>query len=170
MKKLFKVALVAICVVLMGNFANAQAKFGYIDTQALITAMPEMATVNKTIEEFKKGYIDQLDNLKKEYDKSVADYQAKQATMTDAVKAVKQSELNDLAKRAQDYQNTASQAVEAKGAELMKPITDKARAAINEVAKERGCTYVFDAAEIHFLVSPPTDDLLAAVKTKLGLK
>jgi len=169
MKKLFKVALVAVCMISMGNFAKAQTKIGYINTNDLIQVMPELKTVNTQIDAYKKTFLDVLQGMGKELQDKSADYQAKQATMTDAVKSAKQSDLADLQKRAQDYQNDAQQKVEAKGQELMKPILDKVHNAIAEVAKEKGFTYVLDSSQTALLVSPPADDLLAPVKAKLGL-
>jgi outer membrane protein len=97
-------------------------------------------------------------------------YQAKQATMTDAARTSAQSELGDLQKRIQDYQNTAQQQVEAKSQELIKPLSDKVRTAISAVAKEKGYSYVFNTSQTELIVSPATDDLMPAVKLKLGLK
>ena len=71
----------------------------------------------------------------------------------------------------QDYQATAQQQVDAKSNELVKPITDKARVAVNDVAKEKGITYVLDSSQgSALLVSNEGDDLTASVKTKLGIK
>jgi len=53
---------------------------------------------------------------------------------------------------------------------LGKPIFDKVRAAITTVAKEKGYNYVMDTSQIDLIVSPPADDMMAAVKLKLGLK
>jgi outer membrane protein len=90
--------------------------------------------------------------------------------MTDAVRTAKQSELQDMNKRMQEYQQNAQQQVEAKTNELAKPMIDKARAAIAAVAKEKGYTYVFNSAQVQMLVLPDGDDLMEAVKLKLGLK
>ena len=49
----------------------------------------------------------------------------------------------------------------------MKPILDKAKQAIETVAKEQGFVYVLDASSL--IVANGTD-LLPAVKTKLGIK
>jgi len=97
-------------------------------------------------------------------------FQAASASMTDAVRTSKQAELQDMQKRMQDYQNSAQQQVDAKTNELSKPMVDKAHAAIAEVAKEKGYTYVLDSSQIQLLVSPDGDDLMPAVKVKLGLK
>ncbi|MES2807922.1 MAG: OmpH family outer membrane protein [Bacteroidota bacterium] len=170
MKKLMKVALVALCMVFIGNFANAQTKIGYINTNELIPQLPDYKTVNTAIESFKKQFVDVLQGMDKELQEKAAGYQSKQATMTDAAKLAAQGELADIQKRAQTYQTEASQKVEAKGAELMKPLIDKVNAAITAVAKEKGYTYVIDSSTTALLVAPPTDDLLAAVKLKLGVK
>jgi outer membrane protein len=170
MKNLLKVALVAVCMVLMGNFANAQTKIGYINTNDLIPQMPEYKTVNTAIDAFKKTFVDVLQGMGNELQKGSADYQAKQATMTEAAKLAKQGELSDLQKRAQDYQTSAQQQVEQKGNELMKPLIDKVHNAIAAVAKEKGYTYVIDSGTTQLLVAPPADDMMAAVKLKLAIK
>jgi outer membrane protein len=169
MKKSLKVALVAVCMLLVGNFAKAQQKIGYINTSDLIQLTPELKTINAQMDAFKKTYMDVLQKLGEELQKGSADYQAKQATMTDAAKIAKQSELTDLQKRAQDYQTKAQQDVENKGNELMKPLTDKIHNAIVAVAKEKGYAYVLDSSQTSLLVFPPADDLLPSVKVKLGL-
>lgn len=168
MKKLFKVALVVVCMVSMSSFANAQ-KIGYINTNDLIPNMPEYKTVTTQVDAYKKTFVDVLQNLSNELQTKSADYQAKQATMTDAQKTAKQAELNDLNQRAGSYQNDAQQKVAQKGEELMKPLLDKAKNAITAVAKEKGYTYVVDSSTTTFIVAPPADDLLPAVKAKLGI-
>ena len=170
MKKLFKVALVAVCILFMGNFAKAQVKIGYINQNDLIGAMPELKTVNTQMEQYNKQFTDKIASLQTEFNTKVTAYNAKKATMTDADRTAAEAELGDLQKRAQDFSTSASKQVEAKGAEYMKPLLDKAKVAIEAVAKERGYTYVFDSSQTAFIVVPPADDMMAAVKLKLGLK
>jgi outer membrane protein len=119
---------------------------------------------------YQKQFIDQLTIMNNDLQKEGQTYQAQSATMTDAVRTAKQTELQDLQKRIQDYQNNAQQQVDAKTNELSKPLIDKARAAISEVAKEKGYNYVLDSSQIQLLVSPDGDDIMVPVKTKLGLK
>ena len=98
------------------------------------------------------------------------EYQKNSATYTDAVRLTKQTELQDLQKRLQDYNTTAQQKFEEKSNELIKPLSDKEKAAVTAVAKEKGYTYVFDSGQTVFIVAPDADDLTEAVKSKLGLK
>ncbi|WP_374950621.1 OmpH family outer membrane protein [Mucilaginibacter sp.] len=170
MKKLFKVALVAAGLLFAGNFANAQAKIGYLQFDQVVTALPEFKTLNSQIDIYKKTFMDQLTALNTELQNKSKEYQDKRASMTDAVRVAKENELQDLSKRFQDYQTTASQSVEAKGNELTTPLVTKVRTAVAAVAKEKGYTYVINSTSTDLIVSPPGDDLMPAVKLKLGIK
>jgi len=170
MKKLLKVALVAVCIVFAGNVARAQVKIGYVALDQVVDQMPETKAAMTSITAYQKQFVDQLTTMNTELQSKGQAYQAARATMTDAVRTSKESELSDLQKRLQDYNNTAQQQVDAKRNELGKPIIDKARAAAAQVAKEKGYTYVINSSQTDLLVSPAGDDLTAAVKAKLGLK
>jgi outer membrane protein len=170
MKKLLKVALVAVCIVFAGNLAKAQTKIGYIAIDQLVDQMPETKAAIANITAYNKQFIDQLTTMNNELQSKGQAYQAQRATMTDAVRTSKEGELADLQKRFQDYQTTAQQQVEAKRNELGKPIIEKVRGAAAQVAKEKGYAYVINSSQTDLIVSPPGDDLMVAVKAKLGLK
>lgn len=170
MKKVFKVALVAVCMMLMGNFAKAQSKIGYIAFDQIVQLLPEFKTVQTQLTAYQKTWTDNLQGLQTELQNKGQDYQAKQATMTDAVRSTKQAELQDLQKRLQDQSTNAQQQVEAKGQELYKPLIDKMRATVAGVAKEKGYAYVLNTTQTDLIVSPEADDLGPAVKLKLGIK
>jgi len=171
MKNVFKVAIVAVCILLTGNFAKAQTKIGYINFGEVIHQMPELKTVQTQMDVFQKQYSDEWTTMQNTYQTDVKTFQTGQATMTQAQKDSKEAELADMQKRMQTFQTDAQQKIEAKSNELIKPLSDKAKAAVNEVAKEKGYTYVFDTSQgAPLIVSPEGDDLMAAVKVKLGLK
>jgi len=170
MKKLLKVALVAVCIISMGNFAKAQTKIAYINFDQLIELMPETKSVRTQLETYNKQFQDQYTSMTGEYQQKAQAYEAQRATMTDAIRTAKESELQDLQKRIQAFQTDAQQKVSTKTNELSKPLFDKARGVISQVAKDKGYTYVINASQTDLIVSPPGDDLLADVKAKMGLK
>lgn len=170
MKKLFKVALVAGCLLFAGNMAEAQSKIGHINFNQLIDQMPQTKDIQKQIQDYQKTFVDQLTSLNNELQANAQAYDAKRASMTDAARTAKEAELQDQNKRLQDFQTSARQKVDQKSNELSKPLLDKARGAVQQVAKEKGYGYVIDTSQTELLVSPPTDDLMASVKAKLGLK
>ena|ERR1700743_2584891 len=170
MKKLLKVALIALCVVLVGNFAKAQSKIGYVNASQLLEMLPEMKTLQTQMQTYQKTFSDQLTAMQTEYQTKGVAYEKTQATMTDAARTAAQTELQDLQQRMTQYHDNAQKQIEQKSNELLKPLTDKIKSAIQAVATEKGYNYVLDTGQVDLLVSPPSDDLTAAVKAKLGLQ
>lgn len=169
MKKLFKVVLIAGCIVLAGTLAKAQNKIGYVNFNAVIDVMPDKLVIQKTLQTETKQYSDGLQAMQTEYQTKGADYEKNKATMNDAVRLAKESELTDINKRMQEYNATAQQKLDQRQQELAKPLFDKVKLAVNTVAKEKGYAYVFDSSQQIMLVSPDSDDLTEAVKAKLGV-
>ena len=108
--------------------------------------------------------------MQTEYQTKGADYEKNRTTMTDAVRQVKEGELSDIQNRMQKFSTDAQQKMEAKQAELVKPLFDKVKTAVETVAKEKGYAYVLDATSQILVVSPAGDDITPAVKLKLGIK
>ncbi|WP_461453228.1 OmpH/Skp family outer membrane protein [Mucilaginibacter sp.] len=170
MKKLLKVALVAVCMVVVSSFAKAQTKIGYINTNQMMEMLPEMKTLQTQMQDYQKTFSDQLATMSTEYQTKGQAYEAKRATMTDASRTAAESELQDMQTRITTFRDNAQKQIEAKSNELLKPLTDKLRAAIQAVAAAKGYTYVLDSSQVELIVSPPGDDLAPEVKAKLGLK
>jgi outer membrane protein len=166
-----KITLLMLVVVL-STAATAQktAKIGHINSNELLTAMPERAAVQKDLEAYANDFKIMLDVMRKEYDTKVADFQSKQDVMTDLIKNTKISEITDLEKRITQFQQTAEADLQKKEQSLLQPIIDKAKTAIDDVAKENGYTYVLDSSVGVVLYSVDSDNILAKVKTKLGIQ
>ncbi|MGV8090472.1 MAG: OmpH family outer membrane protein [Mangrovibacterium sp.] len=169
MKHVFKICLIAIILFSAGTVSAQTLKFAHIDSQALIEAMPETAAARKSIEDQTAGLEKQLGDLQKEFQTKVTDYTQKLDSLTDLVRQAKEEDLQNLQQRIQTFNSNAQQKLQQKQAELMQPIFDKAKQAIEEVAKTQGVIYVFDSQNVLYK-SSASIDLLPLVKTKLGIK
>jgi len=149
---------------------TAAPKFGYISSQELLSIMPDVIKADTQLKVYAKSYTDQLENMGREFEKKAEDYQKNAATMTEAVREVKEKELTDLRTRFQSTEASANDKVAKKKEELYKPILEKADKAIKDVAKEKGYDYVFDASGGALLYAKDTDNLMPLVKAKLGIK
>ena len=149
---------------------EAGLKLGYVNSQELLSVMPEMAKADGDLKAFAKQYQDQLETMGKEFEKKGTEYQATNKAMSDAVRTVKEKELQDLETRIREYQTSAQEKIAKKKEDLYKPILEKADKAIKDVAKEKGYSYVFDASGGNLLYANEGDNLLPVVKTKLGIK
>ncbi len=171
MKQLFKFIIVGAIVLTAGINANAQNfKFGHINSQELLTAMPDRDSAEAKVKKHGQVIQDQLEELQVEFNKKYQDYVQKRATLTDAIREMKEKELQEMQQRAQDFQQNAEQDYQRFQAETMKPVIEKADAAIKKVAKANGFTYVFDiSGGILLYYSEQSTDILPLVKKELGI-
>ena len=172
MKKLINVSLVLLLLFSVADtFAQGKYKFGHIDANQLLLFMPERVNAQNAIQEHARQLEEQLLAMQAELNNKYQEYLTKQDSLSDLIKQTKEKELQDLQLRIQTFQADAQQSVINKETELIQPIIEKARNAIQEVAKENGFTYIFDVstgAVLYF--SDDSKDILPLVKKKLGLE
>ena len=165
MKKIL--ILTITCLISISSYS--QNKFGYIDSQELLLLMPERKTAEDEVQTFAKSLESQLQAMTAEYQQSVQEYQANEATYTDLVKQDKVTEITGLEQRIQAFQQNANEALIAKEKELLEPILEKARNAIEDVASEGNYTYIFDKSVGSILYVKESENILDKVKKKLNL-
>jgi len=151
--------------------ANAQkaVKLGHLDFAKLYSLMPGQDSIKAVYETYAKGLQNQLTTMQAEWENKLSDYQANQATMSNIIKQTKERELQDLQTRMEEFNQKAQQDLSDKEAELTQPVIDRARKAVEDVAKENGYTYVFNSTE-GLLLYAGGDDLMPLVKTKLKIQ
>ena len=165
MKKLLILSI--LCLFAVNSYS--QNKLGYIDSQELLLLMPERKTAEEEVQTFAKSLESQLQAMTAEYQQSVQEYQSSESTYTDLVKQDKVTEITGLEQRIQSFQQNAQQALQAKEQELLEPILQKARTAIEDVASEGGYTYIFDKSVGSILFVKESENILQLVKKKLNL-
>ena len=170
-KAILKSTLVIFTFVCFG-FAEANAqqshKLGYIDFQELMQQMPEYKKANSDMEAYGKQLEDELKKMSAELEKKGDEYQKQEPKMADAIKEMKQKELRDMQSRIQGFQQSAQQDVRKKEESLLKPIIEKAKKGISDVAKENNFYYVFDSSPgSPILFKPESEDMMNLVKKKL---
>ncbi|QIA08608.1 OmpH family outer membrane protein [Draconibacterium halophilum] len=174
MRNLMKLMAVLMITVASYTAANAQAlKFGHIDLQALVQVMPERTAAEAEFNTFQGELEEILGEMQQDYQAKLAEFEAMGEAVSDIKRNAKIAEIQDVQQRIQNYQATAQQQVQQKQAELLSPVFDKAEKAIEEVAKEQGLIYVFDAGQGNRTIlykSNQSVDVLPLVKTKLGIQ
>ena len=144
MKNLVKLTLLA-ALLLCGSTTYAQ-KFGYVNSQELITAMPERDSALSKYQKFAQDQQSQLETIQVEFNNKYLDYQKNAETLSESAKQLKERELQDLQKRFDDFQQVAEQDAQKMQQQLMGPVITKAQDAIKKVAQAAGYTIVFDVA------------------------
>ena len=161
-------AILMLCTAFM---ANAQSlKFGHINSTDQLSMMPEIKVADSTLQSFGRSLENQLKTMTNEYQSKIADYRANEATMAEPVKQARAQEIGDLEQRIQEFQESAQQSIQKKKEELYSPVVKKAEDAIKAVAEEKKYSYIFDTSVGVVLFAQESDDIMPAVKSKLGLK
>jgi len=154
------------------GLSQSKVKIGYIDSQKLLSLMPERLEAQKKLQEFAKSLEDQLASMNSELQEKYNEYIEKKDSLSDFLKQTKEKDIQDLQAKIQSFQLSAQQELQKKEQELVQPIIDKASNAIKKVAKSKGYTYVFDVSSGAFLYWPESgsEDLLPLVKKELGIQ
>ena len=167
MKKIIICAICAFC----GLTANAQAKFGHVNTQEIIQAMPEYATAKADIDKLQAQYEADLKSMQDELQKKAEAFDKEQATLPDNIKQRRQTELQDMYQKIQQSYQDNQQALQKASQEKMQAITAKVLDAIKAVGQAGEFVMINEInAGIPYISTTLSTDVTAQVKTKLGLK
>jgi outer membrane protein len=168
MKHFFSIILLSAGILSFSTVANAQQKIGYINADEIVQLMPEAAAVQTQLDQYQQSLYQNAQDKQTTLNEAVAKFYKDSATMSPSMKEVKRTELQkqyqDMSGEDQKIQNQFEQ----KRAELSIPIQKKLQAAIDDVAKENGYTYII--AREALIIVPSTGDIGPLVRKKLGLK
>jgi outer membrane protein len=172
MKKFAALVLLTIGLVFSGinqGHAQSKIKLGHIDFATLYGMMPGLDSVKVEFESYNKGVQEQFNAMQTELENKYNDYVANMETMSNIIRSTKEAEINDLKERMDAFEVSATQDLQEKEMELTAPIIEKARNAVEDVAKENGYTYIFNSTEGLLLYAEPSDNIMDKVKAKLGI-
>ena len=168
MKKLIICAICAFCGI---TTANAQAKFGHVNTQEIIQAMPEYNTAKTEIDKLQAQYEADLKSMQDELQKKADAFDKEQATLPDNIKQRRQTELQEMYQKIQQSYQDNQQALQKASSEKMQAITAKVLDAIKAVGQAGDFVIINEInAGIPYISTTLSTDVTAQVKTKLGLK
>lgn len=169
MKKILSLLAVALSATVA--IEAQDLKFAHIDTQNLISTLPEQIAAQTTLQEEAKKLEDQLNVMNTDLQQKYEDYMTKRDSLPDLIRATKEKEIQDASQRIQSYQQMAQQSLSQKEQQLLYPILEKVQNAINEVGKENGFVYIFDiSSQVVLFHSENSIDAAPLVKAKLGVK
>lgn len=165
MKQIKTLLIAAILVLGASQTINAQSKTAHVDVSEIMSKMPAMLDAQKQLEKLSATYDSDYKKMAEEFQAKLKKYDAESATVTEAVNADRQKEVQDMQKRIQDFGQNAQKELQKKQEEITKPIYEKVRASIQKVGKAKGFQYVLDSATL--LLADGTN-LTADVKKDLG--
>jgi outer membrane protein len=168
MKRIIGIAALVILVATVGQSQNL--KFGHVNSDELMQALPEFDTASVQLENFRQELINALELMTVELNNKSDAYNKESKNLTDVVRQTKEQELVDLNRRIQDFQSNAQEQLQNKQIELFQPIYNKVDKAIKDVGKENGFIYIFNIGSTLYVDETKSVNVLPLAKVKLGLK
>src|SRR6185369_16224519 len=154
------------------NFVFAQ-KFGYIDTEFILSKMPEYTKAQNEIEQYSAAWQKEIEEMQQKVNALYAMYQAEQVLLTEEMRQEKQDEIKKKETELKDYQKKVfgfGGLFFLKKQELIKPLQDKVFDAVSKVSKAKRLAIVFDkSAELVMIYTDPIHDYTDFVLEELGL-
>jgi outer membrane protein len=156
-------ALVLLAVV---NINAQTAKVGYINTQELISQLPEVKVANDSIESLRKKWEVKISSMINELRAKAISLESKK-NETAPVQYQKEVELlQSEEKSIMDMEKLGQQQVLAKTDGLLNPIQSRINEIIKAVATEEGYSYVIDNAQGVLLYADKSVDITTKVKER----
>lgn len=163
MKKVI-IALVALFAVTIS--ANAQ-KFGHVDTQSIMSNLPELTKVNGELQAIAQQYENDLKAMQDELQRKAEEYEKAQPTMSETAKKDEEAKLQEMYQKIQQTAQQNQQEFQKQQQEKMQPIQQKIMTAIQNVGKAGQYTYIFEQSAALY-VGTGSKDVTSEVKAEIN--
>lgn len=150
--------------------ASAQGvKIGLVDTNTILTTLPETKAAQDKINALSKDFQDQDSKFIAALQKKMEDYQALPETTPQATKDALAKEIQADQQKIMEFEQNAQNEMQKAQEREMAPVINKVRDAIQAVGREGGYTIIQELGAVLYY-GTPAEDVTPAVKAKLGIK
>jgi len=149
--------------------ATAQSKVAHIASQELVSIMPEYKNAMGELEKLQKTYDAEIKNMLTELQATAKRLDAESVNKTQEENQKALLEFQTQEQSIAQYRQNALKDLQQKEVELLKPVIESARVAVQKVARAKGFQYVLDSTTGTGLIMADGYDLMNDVKTELGI-
>lgn len=165
-KKIFAAILIAIPMLVSAQ----TVKIGLVDSNAIIAAMPETNAAQQKLTDAQKRYEVEYKALQDEMQKLYEEINNMKEDELPAIRERKMTQLRESSEKLQVFEQQIMQDLQNQQQQLMAPIMQQIKSAIESVGKEGNYTLIQDLnPQITFYYSSPAEDITPLVKAKLGI-
>jgi len=168
-----KSALLVFCLFLFAISNTFAQKFGYVDTEYVLSRMPEYKEAQAEIEKLARGWETEIQGMYKKVEEMEAALQAEEVLLTAEMSAERRQEIDREWKEVKEYQKQIfgfDGLYFLKKKELVKPVQDQVFEAVERVAKNNRLQIVFDkSGDLVMIYTDPIHDYTDYVLEELGL-
>lgn len=151
-------------------FVSAQTKVGTIDTDYILSQMPEMEEVNEGLQAYDQQLQQDFEGNVQQYDSLVKSYQANVESLADEDRQESESEIMELENQIKQFRQRAQVMMQMRRNELTDPLYEKIDAAMRAVIQEEGFTQILHAGGNSLAFSAEEYDITEKVMGKMGIE
>jgi outer membrane protein len=156
----------------MTSISTYSQKFAYVDSDYILSKMPEFSQAEDKIDDFSKEWQSEIELAYEEVEQMYRDYQSEQVLLTSEMKTKREEAIMEKEKYVQSLQQKYfgnNGDLYKKRQDLIKPIQDRIFDAIQQLAASNKYSIIFDASsDLIMLYSNPDLDKSDKVLELMG--
>ena len=154
-----------------GIFSQELLRIGHVNVVEIVAALPESDSAQMLLEKDSKELELMLENMQVELNKIVDDFETNKGTYSELIRKTKESEILEMRDKIYNFQQNASQQLQQRNLELLRPIYEKVQKAIDKVATQGRFTYILDISKGSVVfVSNDSQNINTLVLHELGIE
>lgn len=164
--------MLTLCLTFLVATVGFSQKFGYCNSSALLTSIPDMKQADSELKSFQTQLTKKGQEMVKALQDKAADLKRKEELGTISPKDLEtqNAKLAEEQDAIAKYEQDVYQKLSEKREQLFSPILDRVNKAMADVAKDNGFVFVFDTNSNVVLYAHESLDVTALVKAKLNIE
>jgi len=154
-------------------FVSQAQKFGYIDSNFILSKMPAYSKVQQEIDKSAETWQREVETMQQDVEKLKQNYRVEEVLLTDAMKKKRLAEIAEKEAAVREYQRKVfgyEGLMFKRRQDLMRPIQDEVFAAVEKVAKAKRLQVIFDkSGDLVMIYTDPVHDYTEYVLEELSL-
>lgn len=146
-----KKGLTILLVMLFAALQLSAQKVGYINTEKILSVIPEYKTAQSQLESLSNQYQNKIEGEYAKIETLYRNYQAQKANLSAQVRQQKENEIIEKERIVKELQKTyfgQDGIMQKKSEELLTPIREKVDNAINKIAESGNFMIIFDLSSL----------------------
>ena len=145
---------------------KSASDYAHVNIQEIFQLMPETAEMQRKLKQRQEQITAELSAIENRYNTLLGEYQNNQGNWSEPVLSIKLKELQSVAESYEKHKQSSQENIQKMQADLVKPIEEKIKNAIQMVGDENNFSWIFDMS---ILLYAGGIDATSLVKQKLGI-
>lgn len=139
-------SLFFLLLFVISTSAFGQLNIGYLNTQEVISQMPERSQIEEELNSFVQQKREELQQKTTEFQDAVAEFQQNQGNMSDSEIQKREKQLAQMESEMTQFRQGLQQQIQQRRATLLEPLYNKMDEAISTVAERNNLDFVINEA------------------------